>query len=226
MTSPMDLPLFGKIKLTETTKSDLLELWIKVLNENNITIKQNTKVESITKEGENFKVLVNNAEAYLTKSVLLAIGRRGTPRKLNVTGEHLEKVAYRLLEPENIQDKSILVVGGGDSAIEAALALADQNKVLLSYRGEAFQRIKVKNGEKINKAIADGTVEVRFNSNVVEIDGLNIILALSDKEIKTIKNDLVYIFAGGELPTDFLKKAGIDISTKFGHAVLKHDKKR
>ncbi|MBK9982902.1 MAG: NAD(P)-binding domain-containing protein [Saprospiraceae bacterium] len=226
MTSPMDLPLFGKIKLTETTKSDLLELWIKVLNENNITIKQNTKVESITKEGENFKLLINNGETVLTKSVLLAIGRRGTPRKLNVTGEHLEKVAYRLLEPENIQDKSILVVGGGDSAIEAALALADLNKVLLSYRGEAFQRIKVKNGEKINKAIADGTIEVRFNSNVVEINELNIILSLSDKEIKTIDNDLVYIFAGGELPTDFLKKAGIDISTKFGHAVLKHEKKR
>ncbi|MFZ1677176.1 MAG: NAD(P)-binding domain-containing protein [Saprospiraceae bacterium] len=226
MTSPMDLPLYGKIKLTETKKSDLLGLWNKVLGENDITIKQNTKVESISRAGENFKLLVNNGEEYLSRSVLLAIGRRGTPRKLNVIGEHLEKVAYRLLEPENIQDKNILVVGGGDSAIEAALALADQNKVILSYRGEAFQRIKVKNGEKVNKAIADGTVEVRFNSNVVEIDELSIIIALSDKEMKTIKNDLVYIFAGGELPTDFLKKAGIDISTKFGHAVLKHDKKR
>jgi len=171
-------------------------------------------------------VLVQNGEEYITKSVLLAIGRRGTPRKLNVPGEQLEKVAYRLLEPEHIQEKNILVVGGGDSAIEAALSLAEQNKVLLSYRGEAFQRIKPKNSEKVNKAIEENIIDVKFNSNVVTIDQDDVTLSLADKSDITIKNDLVYIFAGGELPTQFLQKAGIAITTRFGHTLLKHQKSR
>jgi thioredoxin reductase (NADPH) len=226
MTSPMDLPLFGKVKLTETKKGDLLELWQKVLADNNISIKENSKVESITKEGDFFKVEVLNGGAYLAKAVLLAIGRRGTPRKLNVPGEQQEKVAYRLLEPENIRNKNILIVGGGDSAIEAALTLAGENKVILSYRGENFQRIKPKNSEKINKAITDRHIDVRFNSNVLEINKDKIALALlPGNEVVRIDNDLVYIFAGGELPTQFLQKAGIAITTQFGHAILKHEKK-
>jgi thioredoxin reductase (NADPH) len=226
MTSPMDLPLFGKVKLTETKKSELLALWQRVLHANDITIEENTKVESITRSGEDFKVLTLNGEEYITKSVLLAIGRRGSPRKLNVPGEQLEKVAYRLLEPEHIQGMNILVVGGGDSAIEAALSLAEQNKVLLSYRGEAFQRIKPKNSEKINKAIEENLIDVRFNSNVINIDQDHVTLSLADKNETTIKNDLVYIFAGGELPTQFLQKAGIAITTRFGHTLLKHQKSR
>ena len=225
MTSPMDLPLFGKVKLTETKKSELLSLWEKVLKQNDITIQENTKVESISKTGELFKVLVQNGDEYIGKSVLLAIGRRGTPRKLNVPGEQLEKVAYRMLEPENIVDKNVLVVGGGDSAIEAALALANQNNVVLSYRGESFGRIKIKNSEKIQKAIADKTIDVKFNTNVLNIGTENISLSLPGNETLTIPNDLVYIFAGGELPTQFLQKAGIEITTRFGHTVLKHDKK-
>ncbi len=225
MTSPMDLPLFGKVKLTETKKSELLSLWEKVLKQNDITIQENTKVESISKTGELFKVLVQNGDEYIGKSVLLAIGRRGTPRKLNVPGEQLEKVAYRMLEPENIVDKNVLVVGGGDSAIEAALALANQNNVVLSYRGESFGRIKIKNSEKIQKAIADKTIDVKFNTNVLNIATENISLSLPGNETLIIPNDLVYIFAGGELPTQFLQKAGIEITTRFGHTVLKHDKK-
>jgi thioredoxin reductase (NADPH) len=226
MTSPMDLPLFGKVKLTETKKAELLDLWIKVLGENNITIKENSKVESISKTGEHFRIVVQNGEEYITKSVLLAIGRRGTPRKLNVPGEQLEKVAYRLLEPESIKGKRVIVAGGGDSAIEAALSLADQNEVTLTYRGEAFQRIKQKNSEKINSAVAEQKIEVRFNSNIASIDEKHVTLLLAGNEPLTLENDLVYIFAGGELPTQFLQKAGIAITTRFGFALLKHEKRR
>jgi len=226
MTSPMDLPLFGKVKLTETKKAELLELWNKVLGNNQIVIKENTKVESISKAGEHFRIVVNEGEEYITKSVLLAIGRRGSPRKLNVPGEQLEKVAYRLLEPELIEGKNIVVAGGGDSAIEAALSLADHNKVVLTYRGEAFQRIKPKNSEKINQAIADQKIDVIFNSTIALIEEENVTLTLPNNDKVKIPNDLVYIFAGGELPTQFLQKAGIEITTRFGHALLKHGKNR
>jgi len=223
MTSAMDLPLYGKIKLYETSKTELLELWNKVLDKSNITIKEHAKVESINPVNGHFKVITLTGEEISSAAVLLAIGRRGTPRKLNVPGENLEKVAYRLLEPELIEGKNILVVGGGDSAIESALLLADNNKVILSYRSDAFARIKPKNSQKINEAIAKGLIDVRFKTNVLKIEKEEITMttAVEGESVK-IPNDLVYIFAGGELPTQFLQKAGINITKKFGEAILKH----
>lgn len=226
MTSPMDLPLFGKVKLTETKKSELLGLWEKVLSANNLKIRENSKVDAINKFGDQFKVRLNTGEELITKAVLLAIGRRGTPRRLNVAGEEKEKVAYRLLEPEQITGKNILVVGGGDSAIESAMLLAAANNVTLSYRGETFQRIKPKNNERIQEAIATGTMNVMFGSNVLNIEEDHVLLSLPGDQVQRIENDLVYIFAGGELPTQFLQKAGIEITTRFGHTMLKHEKRR
>jgi thioredoxin reductase len=222
MTSAMDLPLFGKVKLFETSKTELLELWKKVLGQNGIDIRENTKVESIFSENGHFRVETRNGEQYTAKNVLVSIGRRGTPRKLNVPGEDTEKVAYRLLEPEEIHGKNILVVGGGDSAIESALILADQNKVTLSYRNDVFQRIKPKNNERINQAISEKRVDVIFSSNVEKIEPDIVTIIDKDSNKIELKNDLVYIFAGGELPINFLEKSGIQITKKFGEAILKH----
>ncbi len=225
MTSPMDLPLHGKVKLGETSKSELLSLWEKVLTSNEITIQENTKVDSIEPSDTCFTLKTQKGETYTSRTVLIAIGRRGTPRKLNVPGEKSEKVAYRLLEPEHIQGKDVLVVGGGDSAIESAMLLADDNRVTISYRGDTFGRIKPKNSERIEKAISDGKVKVIFESNVKCIEEKEVELKLTDETTTRISNDLVYIFAGGELPTQFLEKAGIGITKRFGHAILKHDKR-
>ena len=222
MTSPMDLPLFGKVKLFETSKTELLDLWESVISKNDILIKENSKVEEITNQNNVFKIKTLSGDEYTAKKILLAIGRRGTPRKLNIPGENSEKVAYRLLDPEIIKDKNILVVGGGDSAIESALLLADQNKVILSYRSEAFNRIKQANNIKIMEAIEKGSIDVRFNTNPVSIEKDEVTISNNNGEIISVKNDLVYIFAGGELPTQFLQKAGIQISRKFGDAILKH----
>lgn len=224
MTSPMDLPLYGKVKLRDTSKSELLELWNEVLSKNDIQITEHTKVEMIDYQDNLFKLKTNKEETILTKRVLLAIGRRGSPRKLNVPGETLEKVAYRLLEPENIEGKEVMVVGGGDSAVESALLLAEQNNVILSYRKDAFSRIKPKNREKIHNAMEQQLLEVHFNTNVDRIEEDKVLLKNGSPEsVKEFKNDLIYIFAGGELPTKFLEKAGIQITKRFGYTMRKHN---
>jgi thioredoxin reductase/NAD-dependent dihydropyrimidine dehydrogenase PreA subunit len=224
MTAPMDLPLYGKAKLYDTSKDELLQLWKKIIAEHHLTIKENTKVESIVPiEDEVFRLTTNTGEEYLCNQVLLSIGRRGTPRKLGVPGEESQKVAYRLLEPEQITDKKIIVVGGGDSAIESALLLKDNNEVLLSYRKDKFSRLKPKNKEKIEKAMADASIRVEFNSNLVSIADSSVLLKLEgDDTGDEVENDLVYIFAGGELPTSFLQNAGIKISKRYGHVMKKH----
>lgn len=225
MTSAMDLPLYGKVRLTETSKTELLSLWTEVLAKNEITLKENTKVESIHSENKAFIVRTQSGTAYTTRKVLLAIGRRGTPRKLNVPGEESTKVAYRLIEPEVILNKRIVVVGGGDSAIESALLLCDQNRVMLSYRGELFGRLKPRNQERIKEAIAANRVSALMNTNVIEIADQYIKLmdSGSGREI-SLENDLIFIFAGGELPVQFLEKIGIQITKKFGEAILRHEK--
>ncbi len=223
MTSPMDLPLYGKVKLFETSKNELIELWITVLEKNSIKIHEQEKVESLRKEGDIFRVVTKKGE-YTSAGVILAIGRRGSPRKLGVPGEQSEHVYYRLLEPELIKNKNILVVGGGDSAIESALLLADEgNRVVISYRSESFSRLKPKNLEKINDAIVNGKVSALFNTQVKEIKADSTVLIHSgDNSVSEIPSELVYIFVGGELPNEFLTKAGITITKKFGEAVLTH----
>ncbi len=223
MTSPMELPLHGRVKMLETSKVQLLDLWISVLNKHDINIKENTKAERIYPEANFFRISTSSGGEYTAKHILLAIGRRGTPRKLNIPGEESQKVAYRMLEPELIKGEHIMVVGGGDSAVEAALQLCTGNTVTLSYRKDAFSRIKPGNSKKIREAMDLGNLDVQFNTNLAKIGDDEVILVNGGSGEQRIRNDRVYIFAGGELPTQFLNKIGIKITKKFGEAVLKHD---
>jgi thioredoxin reductase len=154
-----------------------------------------------------------------TRRIVLAIGRRGIPRKLGVPGEELPKVAYSLREPESFVGDRIVVVGGGDSAVEAALALTEQpgNEVRISYRGEGFRRVKPKNHERVEAALAAGSLEILWNTNLVRIDRDSFTYRNGGGEI-TLANDYAFIFAGGELPTKFLRDCGVEIDTKFGAA--------
>ncbi len=223
MTSPMNLPLYGKVKLFNTSKDELLQLWKKVIQEQNLQIIENTKVENIIlQKDESFKILTNTGREYVATHVLLSIGRRGSPRKLGVPGEDTQKVAYRLLEPEAISGKKIMVVGGGDSAIESALLLSEENEVVLSYRSDKFSRLKPKNKENILKAEEDNSIKIILESNVLSINEKDVLLMLKDETTLSIENDLVYIFAGGELPTHFLEKAGVKITKRFGYVMKKH----
>lgn len=224
MTAPMELPLYGKVKLFNTSKEELLQLWTEVINKHELDIRQNTKVEQVVPNADGtFSVITNTDEKYNCNQVLLSIGRRGTPRKLNIPGENSTKVAYRLLEPENISFKKVIVVGGGDSAIESALLLKDKNETILSYRSDKFSRLKPKNRERINAAIDDKSVNVLFNTNLISVGENSILIKFDiDGSIREYENDLVYIFAGGELPTGFLEKAGVEINKRFGYILKKH----
>ncbi|HBR55334.1 MAG TPA: 4Fe-4S ferredoxin, partial [Flavobacteriaceae bacterium] len=219
MTAPMELPLYGKAKLFDTSKAELLELWNEVFEKHDIEILENTKVNDIfPQENGTFKLTTKNGD-YTANNVLLAIGRRGSPRKLGVPGEDTQKVAYRLLEPEQISNKDILVVGGGDSAIESALLLHENNNVTLSYRKDKFSRLKPKNKENILAAETNNDISIIFSSNVAEINKDHVLLKLENGDSQKLPNDLVYIFAGGELPTKFLEKAGVEVTKRFGYTV-------
>ncbi|MEZ5048365.1 MAG: NAD(P)-binding domain-containing protein [Saprospiraceae bacterium] len=225
MTAPMDLPLYGKVKLYDTNKLELLGIWQDVIVKHNIEIKENSKVESIKPLGDGtFEVMTSQGDSFKTQNVILAIGRRGSPRKLGVPGEDKTKVAYRLMEPELLENKKIIIVGGGDSAIEAALSVMEKNQVVLSYRSDAFNRIKPKNRDKIQEAIKNNQLDVQFNTNIANIDDKSVTISENSGKSTIIENDLVYIFAGGELPTNFLQKIGIEITKRFGFAIKKHKK--
>lgn len=223
MTSPMDLPLYGKVKLYDTSKQELLDIWNEALSKNDIEIAENTKVDRIVPQKDGtFKIETARGESYVTNQVLIAIGRRGTPRKLNVPGEDLPKVFYRLLDPELIQNRKITVVGGGDSAIESAMLLMEDNEVILSYRKDQFARIKVGNRIKIKAAEDTQKLKIIYSSNLKSIHEDHVIMSVKGEEVEYIENDLVYIFAGGELPTKFLQNAGVEITKRFGYIVKKH----
>jgi len=209
MTKPVNIPLYGSLKKPEYFKEELLEIWTEVINKYKINVQTGAKLESITKPNGYFEVKTSGG-IQKGQTVVLALGRRGTPRKLNVPGEQLPKVMYKLIDAESYQDNHVLVVGGGDSAIEAAMGLARQkgNKVTLSYRKEKFFRIKTRNEERVQQMIGEKKLNVLFNSQVKSISETNVILKLSDKEI-TLLNDYIFIFAGGEVPYNLLKQNGI-----------------
>jgi len=218
MTAPVKLPIIGQVKMGEISKESLLEFWQGVVSKTGLKINFNERMEKISSHDKGFIVTTNKA-TYETKNVLLAIGRRGTPRKLGVPGEEQSKVVYRLVDPEQYRHQSVLVVGGGDSALEAALAIADEpgTSVTLSYRSEAFGRVKQKNRERLQQAEANGRVKVVLKSGVKEISSEGVTLVQED-DIMELNNDAVIVCAGGILPTPFLKEIGILIETKHGTA--------
>jgi thioredoxin reductase/NAD-dependent dihydropyrimidine dehydrogenase PreA subunit len=216
MTQPVQLPLVGKMQFRETSKEDLLEYWQGIARKADIKVNYREIVADIEKSDNGFNVKTNKGE-YHTDKVLLAIGRRGTPRKLGIPGEELPKVVYRLIDPSQYQQQKVMVVGGGDSALEAALAIADEpgSEVSISYRSESFSRAKAKNRERVDEYTNTGKIKLYLKSNPKEIDEKSITLVVNDQEVK-VANDAVIINAGGILPSGFLKNIGIEVETKYG----------
>ena len=215
MTSPVEFPMYGKFKKRELSKESLLEFWQTVLHRADFKVRTGEGVEEIKKGDDAIFNIVTSKDRYRAHAVILAIGRSGTPRKLGVPGEELGKVMYRLIEADHYINKRILVVGGGDSAIEAAMGLGNQtgNKVSLSYRKSEFSRIKERNRIRIEESIQQGKVDVIYNSMPTEIRADAVVLEVAG-EIREIPNDFVWVFAGGTPPNDFLKKVGVQLGEK------------
>jgi thioredoxin reductase (NADPH) len=215
MTSPVEFPMYGKFKKTELSKENLLAFWEVVLNRSDFNVRTGEKVEDIRRESDGVFTVVTAHNQYHARAVVLALGRTGTPRKLGVKGEELSKVMYRLIEADHYVNKNILVIGGGDSAVEAAMGLAYQvgNKVTLSYRQAAFGRIKERNAQRIAESMRKGKVNVLFNSNPVEFTEAAVVLDVNGAR-QELANDFVWIFAGGTPPNDFLKKIGVEFGAR------------
>ncbi len=216
MTAPAYLPMYGKVNFRETSKEVLLEFWNKVVADTGLEINFEERVDKIEKTTDGFEVVTSKG-SYLTKTVLLTIGRRGTPRKLGVVGEDSSKVVYRLIDPEQYRGQSVLVVGGGDSALEAATSIAEvpDTKVTISYRSDGFSRAKLKNRDKVDTQNSAGNLDVFLSSNVLEIRKDAVDIEHIGNTV-TIENDAVIVCAGGILPTQFLKSAGVEVETKYG----------
>ncbi len=216
MTSPVELPIIGKVQFRNTTKEELLKFWTESCSGLNIRYRE--RVETIERR-DNLFIVQSTGGQYTASSVLLAIGRRGTPRKLGVPGEELPKVVYRLIDPEQYRGQRVMIVGGGDSALEAAASIAElgDTEVVLSYRGEAFQRAKPRNRERVQRAADGGQLKIMLSSQISEIRPEHVLLKQSGREHK-IGNQAVIVNAGGILPNDFLRSIGIEVETKYGTA--------
>ena len=217
MTAPMNLPIIGKIKIRETNKEALMELWEQVITKAEIKINFSERMEKIERQGNTFTVTTNLGNSYHTSCVVLCIGRRGTPRKLGVPGEDLEKVVYRLIDSQQYRGKHVLVVGGGDAALEAAVSISEEpgTTVTLSYRSKAFSRVKLKNRKLTEEAGDSGKLSILLESTVKEIKPDTVIIKQGDGEIE-LPNDGIIVCAGGILPTPFLKEIGIMVETRYG----------
>ncbi len=211
MTHPVDLPLAGRLDRPTYSKEELMELWERVAAEQELPIETGTRFLGLERHGDSYCVNTDGVQ-WRARQVCLALGRRGVPRKLGVPGEDLPKVAYSLLDAQSYRGRRILVVGGGDSAIEAALGLAEQegNEVTLSYRKECFFRLKARNEARITQAIQAGRLVVLFSSQVRSIHADHVELTVGEEQTRLpLPNDEVFIFAGGEAPMELLRRSGV-----------------
>jgi thioredoxin reductase len=214
MAEPIDMPLYGSLYVGDGTKESLLTVWETIIANTGVRVQTNEEVESIVRSGSSLNVSTAKA-VYQTRNVVLTLGKRGRPRRLGIPGEAMGKVTYRLIEADTYHDKDILVVGGGDSATEAALALskASRNRVTLSYRGTAFNRARERNRKMLADAEQQGRVNIIRESQVTRILP-NSVQIVAGNKVFELPNHYVFVLIGGESPEGFLRKTGIEIVEK------------
>lgn len=218
MTGALDFALIGTVRRSKMSKEQLVELWQSIQHKANLPVKTGVLVEGVAADADGMWRLETSGGAVRAANVVLGLGRRGSPRKLEVDGEEQAKVHYRLLEPAEFKGKHVLVVGGGNSAVETALSLADSNgcaSVTISYRRNVFARCRAENRRRIDECIQAGKVRTLMPSEVKRINGSDVVLA-AGSDMVTIPNDAVIVQIGGTAPSELLQKFGIEVVTKRG----------
>jgi len=215
MTTPVEIPQYGVLRKRELSKEELLELWSEIVSKTKLNVSCGEQLENVLPDDGLLTAVTTHGHSYRGRYVVLALGRRGSPKKLDVPGENSTKVAYRLLEAVRYKHTHSLVVGAGDSGIEAAIALSKQvgTTVSIVNRSTEFLRAKPKNRDRILEAGQNGTLKIYYQSSVREIKESSVVLQTGEGVVE-IPNNYVFIFAGGELPTPFLKKIGIEFIQK------------
>jgi thioredoxin reductase len=205
----VEVPILGRLREGEYAKEDLLRVLDDLARRGDLRIRFGERFVGLERRDGAISVR-STSGVTRARFVVLALGRRGTPRKLGAPGEELPKVMYQLTDAESYQQQRILVVGGGDSAVEAALGLARQkgNRVTLSYRREKLVRIKMKNEQRIGELLANRRVEGAFGTEVERIAPASVRLK-TPGGARELPNDFVFVFAGGEPPFALLRQAGV-----------------
>ena len=214
MTSPIEFPMYGKFKKTELSKEALLAFWKQVMDRADFQVRSGEPVSAVVRNPDGIFTVNTPKAQYRATAVVLALGRAGTPNKLGIPGEGLAKVMYRLIEADHYINKKILVVGGGDSAVEAAMGLARQagNEVTLSYRKDSFARIKERNRQRLDEMTKSGKLTILYQSMPVEVTERSVLIDVAGDR-REIENDFMWVFAGGTPPTEFLKQAGVSFGS-------------
>jgi len=220
MSSGFTLPGQPTVQRGTIKKEALVEILTKAVRSSTMELAEAERVEAVERRADGRFEVRTATRTLVASRVLLSVGRRGTPRTLGVPGEDQEKVTYRLLDAEQYQHQHMLVVGAGDSALEAAIALAEQpgNRVTLSYRGDTLNRAKPKNQKIFDRLVEKGGITLALNSQVTQIGIDRVHIRVGDEQ-QVIPNDYVLVFAGGILPTAFLQAAGIRLQRHFGKRV-------
>ncbi|MBK7977143.1 MAG: NAD(P)-binding domain-containing protein [Deltaproteobacteria bacterium] len=219
VTSEFEIPFYGTVKARAISKEELLAIWHEVIDAARLEIHTGERVDTVSRDGGLFAITTSR-RTYRARRVLLAIGRRGSPRKLEVPGEEAPHVAYSLADAADFHGDRVLVVGGGNSALEAASALAEptlENHVTLSYRGDVFSRATASVRRQFEELADTGRVRAVLRSEVRAIHERAVDLAADGRELR-VGADRVFVFAGGVLPSAFLRQLGVAVDTKFGTA--------
>lgn len=221
MTGSLDFPMYGRVSKRKMSKEQLVSLWESIRKKTGLRVAVGELVEKIRRSGDDSWVVTSTGGEFEAANVLLALGRRGSPRKLEVAGEELPKVAYRVIEPEAFRGKHVLVVGGGNAAVESAFALVDAGdcaSVTISYRKTSFARCRQPNRKRIDAEVAAGRLTALMGTEVEEILEGSVRLRATEGQLRSIKNDAVVVQIGGTAPTALLQDVGIELVTKYGEA--------
>jgi thioredoxin reductase/ferredoxin len=221
MAGDLELPGYGRVKKGRMSKEELVALWKDIRDKTGLPVKTGALVSGLAREADGMWSVKSSLGEFRAAHVILALGRRGSPRKLEVEGEEREKVSYRVIEPEEHKGRHVLVVGGGNSAVETAVILADYGgcaSVSISYRRERFARARAENLQRIEAAIAKGSVRGYLNTEVRSIGERSVKLTHRDGREEDVENDAVVVQAGGTDPGELLASLGIALTTKYGDA--------